>query len=298
MSRPGVAIIRSMRPPYLQLLPTSAGSRRSRCGVMLEPPMIVSIVKEPSGRPAVSFSAWLKICVPSSRALLRTSARTGSTPPGSAAASLRSRRSTVGMRNAKVLPVPVFALASTSEPPRTCGSTPVWMGVSSATPASARAITRASRTPGAVGRGGMRRTCQCAQRRTGRVVRQGSTRQVWMQRGGGIRRVCSVANSRGAGFLFSSRLSTRLGSCRRRRREDALHGDDVDDRVGPLHGVGHRPVGRRRLPAGVRGGLPRRPRQRVDRPKQPVHLARDGARWSEMRWSEMERDEMERDGAR
>ena len=30
------------------------------------------------------------------------------------------------------------------------------------------------------------------------------------------------------------------------------------------------------------GGLPRRPRQRVDRPKQPVHLARDGARWREM----------------
>mmetsp|Transcript_63398 Transcript_63398/g.166060 ORF Transcript_63398/g.166060 Transcript_63398/m.166060 type:complete len:223 (+) Transcript_63398:387-1055(+) len=143
-SRPGVAIMRSIVPPYWHALrcePVKLRSSRSRCGWMLAPPMIVSMVN--SGRFAASFSACTTIWVPSSRALLSTSARTGSTPPSSAGRSvpaLRSSRSTVGTRKPKVLPVPVFAFARMSHPARQCGMHSRCTCVRAFTPASASAL--------------------------------------------------------------------------------------------------------------------------------------------------------------
>ena len=148
MSRPGVATITSTTPPYCaEKRSAMLGSSLSRCGVTLDAPMIVSTLY--CGSEAASFSACVTICVPSSRALLNTSARTGSTPLGKGRRELlRASRSKVGRRKANVFPVPVLAFASTSEPARQWGRHSDWIGVSSFTPASARACTSSLRIPG------------------------------------------------------------------------------------------------------------------------------------------------------
>ena len=101
--------------------------------------------------PAHTGPTWVRICVANSRADDSTMALIGSAPHSDlrAAALLLSRRCTVGMRNAMVLPVPVLALARQSFPSRRCGSVSAWTGVSAVIPAAASAPVNSAQTPGA-----------------------------------------------------------------------------------------------------------------------------------------------------
>ena len=95
------------------------------------PPNTASVAS-PVWRPRISASA--RICATSSRVGATTRAPR---PARGRDGGFPSRRVNIVMRNAAVLPVPVWAWPATSLPASVMGSVFAWIGVAKAKPASA-----------------------------------------------------------------------------------------------------------------------------------------------------------------